>query len=164
MSAIMLGQTTAAQAGIAEGARVNLTTPHTITTIHNAGSRSQIANFILRNTGKLDFFVLSDGGGVLDPPNEWIVGHPDTVEAALYECRVTEISTSGSATRLGSVAWEADNTIWIDCAGLDNTRIWQLTKDTAGNADWVLTVEVRHKISMTIYGTSTITQEYLDQS
>jgi len=163
MSAMMLGQTSAAQASIAEGARVNITL-HVVTTVHNAGSRFQIAQFILRNTGKLDFFVLTDGSPVADPPNEWIVGQPDTVEAALYECRVTEISTSGNATRLGSVAWELDNAIFIDCATADSNRIWQMTKDTVGDADWVLTVDIRHKISQIIHGTATITLVYLDQS
>lgn len=163
MTAIMLAQSaSAAVTTPAEGARVNIN-PATITTIHDAGSRFQIAQFILRNTGKLDFFVLTDGSPVADPPNEWIVGQPDTVEAALYECRVTEISTSGNATRLGSVAWELDNTIFIDCATADSNRIWQMTKDTVGDASWVLTVDIRHKISQIIHGTATITLVYLDE-
>ena len=160
----MLGQaSTAAQASIAEGARVNINL-HTITTVHNAGSRFQLVQFIIRSTGKLDFFAVTDGSQVADPPNEWIIDHPDTVEAALYECRVTEISTSGNATRLGSVAWELDNAIFIDCATADSNRIWQMTKDTVGDADWVLTVDIRHKISQIIHGTATITLVYLDQS
>lgn len=162
MTAIMLAQmASAAVATPGEGARVNIN-PHTVTTVHNNGSLFQLVQFITRNTGKLDFFAITDGPQPGDPPNEWIVGHPDTVEAALYETRVTEISQFGNATRLGSAAWEADNTIWIDCATSDTNRIWQMTKDTIGDANWVLTVDIRHKVSMTIHGTATITLFYID--
>lgn len=146
----------AAASGAVEGIRVNLTN-HTLDSLDTNGSPWNFdALFTVRNSGKLDLTTVTDGPPVVDPTDEWITGFPDTVEAALYECFVTEVSQSGAATRTGTMD------IWIDCATADSNRIWEITKSTSGDADWVVTLSIRSKSSMTVWDTATMTMRLID--
>lgn len=146
----------AAGSGAVEGIRVNLTN-HTVNSVDTNGSPWNFdALFTVRNSGKLDLDAITDGAPPTDPSNEWITGFPDFVEAALYECFVTEVSQSNAATRTGTMD------TWIDCATADSNRIWEITKSTSGDADWVLTLSIRSKISMTVHDSATITLQLVD--
>lgn len=158
MTGIMMAVagTQAAGSGAVEGIRVNLTN-HFVDSVDTNGSPWNFdASFTLRNSGRLDLASVSDGPPPTDPLNEWITGFPDTVEAALYECLVSESSQNGGATRTGTMD------TWLDCALADSLRVWQITKSSGGDADWVLTVSVRSKSSMTVHDTATITMRLID--
>lgn len=146
----------AAGSGAVEGIRVNLTN-RTVTSLDSNGSPWDFdALFTLRNSGKLDLDAITDGPPPTDPTNQWITGFPDFVEAALYECFVTEVSQNGGATRTGTMD------TWIDCASADSNRIWEITKSSSGDADWVVTLSIRSKISETVHDAATITLRLLD--
>ena len=148
--------TQAAGSGAVEGIRVNLSNK-TINSVDTDGSPWEFdASFTLRNSGKLDFFTVSDGPPPTDPLNQWITGFPDFVEADLYECLVSETSQNGAATRTGTMD------TWIDCGTADSNRVWEITKSFSGDADWVLVVSVRSKISETVHDSATITMNLLD--
>lgn len=158
MTGIMMAAagTQAAGSGAAEGSRVNLGN-HILNSVDTDGSPWEFqAKFTVRNSGKFDLTTISDGPPPVDPSNQWITGFPDTDEAALYECRATEVSQNGAATRTGTLG------TWIDCATADANREWEITKSNSGDADWEILLSIRSKSSMTVHDTATMTMRLLD--
>jgi len=51
---------------------------------------------------------------------------------------------------------------WIDCATADSNREWDITKSGAGDANWILNLQIRHQVSMIVYGDANISLELID--
>ena len=148
-----------ASAGFSEGVRINLN-PHTVEGHDNNGSPwTYEAGFIVRNTGVLG--LTADGTSTVgdgEDSDEWLNGaRPDTAYASDFECLVSETSQAGGGSRSGTMD------TWIDCATANSNRTWNLDNGAAADADWVVTLKIRHKVSQIEYGgTVTITLKTVD--
>lgn len=137
--------------GLHEGDRIALT-PHTVVGVDSGTPYLSIATFTVENTGQLDLSNAGETGQPTDPTDEWVIDNPDTGYVSEYECQVTEISQFGSASRTGTVG-----ATWIDCSTTDSNRQWSIENTTAGDADWVLRLKIRHKVSLIEYASEIMT-------
>ena len=144
--------------GERQGDRITLTN-RTINGSDNTGAPwVASAGFVVRSDGKLDFYTTGNGTAPTDPTDQWVNPYPNTSYASDYECQVGENDQSGIATRNGTVG-----SAWIDCSTLNANRDWSIVMGSAGgDANWTLQVQIRHKVSLVVFGGAAITLNVMD--
>jgi len=90
------------------------------------------ASIQIRSTGGV-FRGLDGAYAQVDTSTDWIIPNSAASGPGTYHVRATLNSSSGTATRTGTLgSWEA----------LTSTRTWELTKTSTGTATWDLDIEI----------------------